>query len=759
VVARVAVLALSAAIAGGGPAGASAQAAPPSYERDIKPILVTYCYDCHGDGSAKGNVDFDGYATALARTSDRPLWQRVSENVRNGVMPPPRKPRPSAEEQARLQAWIRRDVQGVDCRSPDPGRVTLRRLNRDEYNHTVAELFGIDFQPAEDFPADDTGYGFDDIGDVLSVSPVLTEKYFNAAEQIVARVVASKAELPRRTLHRNDLKLIAEPAEKESVGEGRFTLEHAGRHAIDVSLSVSSFKPFTGEARVRAELDGRPLLRATYLAGNRLYRYPSRRVLAAGEHVVRFFLDLSRAIPAEGRAITVALEELSVVGPLGTQVREYSPAHRRLFFRGPPPREQAARRTYAREILRSVADRAFRRPVDEPTLDRLLALAERTEQQDGRFESGIASALEAILVSPRFLFRVEGDAPGGGEPQAAAALDEYALAARLSYLLHATGPDQHLSALAARGDLRANLEAEVRRLLADPKSERFVSRFVGQWLRTRDLESVPIAGGDLKALTPAIRKLMRQETELLFTHLMSEDRDVMELLTADYTFLNDALAKYYGLPEVDGGRMRRVSLPPDSVRGGILTHGSFLTVTSNPTRTSPVKRGLYLLDNILGAPPPPPPPNVPNLEDAEADGVRPKTTRGQLAVHRGKPACAGCHARMDPIGLALENFDAIGRWRDSEEGSPIDPRGTLITGEALSGVPALRAALAARRPQFYRTLTRKLLTFALGRGLEPYDECTVDELVADLTAHGGRLSTLIVGIARSRPFQFRRGNP
>ena len=755
--ARVATVVLGVVAAGDLRALAEAEVAAPSYDRDIKPILVTYCYDCHGDGSAKGNVDFDGFATELDRTRDGQLWQRVWENVRNGVMPPPRKPRPTASEQARLQAWIRRDVQGVDCRAPDPGRVTLRRLNRDEYNHSIAALFGIDFEPAEDFPADDTGYGFDDIGDVLSVSPVLAEKYFNAAEQIVARVVASKAELPRRTLHRNDLKLVAEPAEKMFVGEGRFTLEHAGLHAVDVRVSVNSFKPFTGEARVRAELDGRPLMRATYLPGNRLYHHPSRRTLAAGEHVVRFFLDLSRAVPTAGRTITVALDELSVVGPLGSRVREYPPAHRRLFFRGPAPRDPAARQAYAREILRTVADRAFRRPVDEPTLDRLLALAQRTERQSGHFESGIASALQAILVSPRFLFRVEEDAPGG-DPEAVA-LDEHALAARLSYLLHATGPDQQLAALAARGELRQNLEAEVRRLLADPRSDRFVSRFVGQWLRTRDVENVPISGEKLGALTPAIRKLMRQETELLFTHLLRQDRDVMELLTADYTFLNDALASYYGLPEVEGSRMRQIALPPDGVRGGILTHGSFLTVTSNPTRTSPVKRGLYLLDNVLGMPPPPPPPNVPNLEDAETDGTRPRTMRQQLAVHRSKPACAGCHARMDPIGLALENFDAIGRWRDSEGGSPIDASGTLVTGEALAGVPGLRAILAARRPQFYRTLTRKLLIFALGRGLEPADECTVDQLVADLTAQGGHLSALIVGIARSRPFQLRRGTP
>jgi hypothetical protein len=750
------VSALAALLALTAPARAAAQAAP-SFERDVKPILVTYCYDCHGDGSAKGDVDFDAHASAQARLADGQLWYRVWENVRNGVMPPPRKPRPTPAEAAVLEAWLRRGVQGVDCRDPDPGRVTLRRLNRDEYNHSIGELFGIDFQPAEDFPADDSGYGFDDIGDVLSVSPVLTEKYFNAAEQIVARVVAERGEIPRRTVRRNELKLVAEPAPQVSEWEGRFTLEQAGQHVVALKASVNSFRPFKGEARVRVELDGHPLMKAIYVAGNRVHEYSYRLPLAQGPHLVRFHLDVSRAIPDEGRAVTVALEEFSVTGPVGTTVREYPPAHRRLFFLGTAPRAPAARQAYARSILERVAARAFRRPVDEPTLARLLALAEGAERQSGSFERGIASALQAILVSPRFLFRVE-EGTQSQDPRAVP-IDEHALAARLSYLLHAAGPDEQLTALADRGLLRENLDAQVKRLLADPRSERFVSRFVGQWLRTRDVESVPISTEKFRVLSPPIRKAMRAETELLFAHLVREDRDVMELLTADYTFLNAALAEYYGLPEVSGSKMRRVVLPPDGVRGGLLTQGSFLTVTSNPTRTSPVKRGLFLLDSVLGAPPPPPPPNVPNLEDAGAGGPRPRTVREQMALHRTQPACAGCHARMDPLGLALENFDAVGRWRQREDGHPIDASATLTTGEALSGARGLRAALAARRPQFYRTLTRKLLTFALGRGLEPADECTVDGLVSELVASGGRFSRLVAGIARSRPFQARRRDP
>ena len=738
----------------------SAAPRAPSFERDVQPLLVRYCYDCHGEGSSKGDVALDGHATAEARRGDGRLWTRVWENVRNDLMPPAGQPRPSAAERALLGAWIRGDVHQVDCRAPDPGRVTIRRLNRDEYNHTIADLFGIDHRPADDFPADDGGYGFDNIGDVLTVSPVLTEKYFNAAAEVVRRVVASRPAIPRRQVRREDLRVVAEPAEKVTVSEGRFTIDHPGTHAVEARLSVSSFRPFFGQARVRVELDGRELARATYVAGNKPYRYARKMPLGKGEHVVRFTLDLSDATPNAGRAINIALEEVAVVGPAGTRVREWPPAHRRLFFDGPAPRDPAARAQYARAILDGTAARAFRRPVEPATLDRLLALAGAAEKQTGRFEDGIAHALQAILTSPRFLFRAEpppaGDQPGDAE--AAAPIDEHALASRLSYLFHASAPDAELAALAARGTLRANLRAEVNRLLRDPRADRFVSRFVGQWLQTRDVETVTIALSDkLRALTPALRKLMRSETEMLFAHVLREDRDALELLTADYTFLNGALARHYGLPDVDGPQMRRVALPAGGARGGILTHGSFLTVTSNPTRTSPVKRGLYVLDNLLGAPPPPPPPNVPNLEDSARDGARARTVREQLAVHRQNKACAGCHARMDPIGLALEGFDPIGRARDRDDGQqPIDTTGKLVTGESVAGVKQLRAVLATRREQFYRALTRKLMIFALGRGLEPADECAVDAAVSAMLAGGGRLGTLVVAIVESPPFQVQR---
>jgi hypothetical protein len=727
-----------------------------SYERDVQPLLARYCFECHGEGSARGDVALDKHASAEARRQDRGLWGRVWENVRNDLMPPAGQPRPGPAERAAIGDWIRRQVQGVDCGAPDPGRVTMRRLNRDEYNQSIADLFGIDFRPAEDFPPDDSGYGFDTIGEVLSISPVLTDKYFSAAEQVVARLVAARPEIPRRQVRRETLRPVAEPAAEVTVSEGRFTIEHAGVHTVETRVTVNSQRPFFGRARVAVELDGRRLVRASYRAGNRPYRYVRRLTLRAGEHRVRFTLDLREATADAGRAIGIALDEVAVVGPLGGRVREYPPAHRRLFFRGAPPLDPAARAAYARDILAPLAERAFRRPVEPATLDRLLQLARATEEQTGRFESGIAQALQAILVSPRFLFRPETQ-PGADDRNLVFELDEHALAARLSYFLHGGPPDDRLSRLAARGELRAGLREEVRRLVRDPRADRFVARFVGQWLQTRDLDTVNISADHFRELTPALRRLMRQETELLFAHVLRGERDALELLTADYSFLNAALAKHYGLPAVEGPTMQRVTLPAGSDRGGILTQGSFLTVTSNPTRTSPVKRGLFVLDNLLGTPPPPPPPNVPSLTEPARDGSGPRTLRAQLAAHREDRACAGCHARMDPIGLALEGFDAIGRARSEESGQPVDTSGKLVTGEPITGAPGLRAALATRREGFYRTLTRKLMVFGLGRGLEPADECTVDATVAAMVRSGGRMTTLLAGIVESPAFQMRRG--
>jgi hypothetical protein len=445
---------------------------------------------------------------------------------------------------------------------------------------------------------------------------------------------------------------------------------------------------------------------------------------------------------------------LTVTGPLDVGVvGKYPEPHRRLFPREVSPQAAAEREPYVREILQRFATRAFRRPVDEASLERLVQLA----MAEDTVERGVGTALTAVLTSPRFLYREEPQ-PEPDNPGASHVLDEYALASRLSYFLWLSIPDNVLLARAAAGSLRENLAAEVQRMLADPKSERFFRDFTGQWLRTRNVLMTAITPGMVADRLDPVREEMKLETDLLFEHIARNDRDLLELITADYSFLNAELANWYGVPGVEGGEMRKVALPPESHRGGVLTHGSILVSTSNPNRTSPVKRGVFVLENIFGTPPPPPPAAVPALEEAKKEGVELKSLRAQLAAHREDRACAACHAHFDPIGLALENFSYVGRWRETEGGDPIDASGEMVTGEKFASFDELRALISTRKDKFYRCVTEKLMTYALGRGLEPYDAATVDAITDRLMTEGGTFSTLLLSVIQSPAFQLRRGD-
>ncbi len=674
------IAALAPAVRAGAPADATLANPAEQYRREIEPILSAYCYDCHGYGAQEGSVTLDEFADADAALANRDLWFRALKMLRAGMMPPAEADqRPSAAEVATLEAWIKTGVFRLDPANPDPGRVTVRRLNRVEYRNTIRDLMGVDFDVAAEFPPDDSGFGFDNIGDVLTLSPLLLEKYISAAETIVAKAVP---------------------------------------------------------------LD----------PGDRKYK--------------RFF-------PREA--------------PAGAD----------------------ARRAYAEEILGKFATQAFRRRVDQETAERLADLAEAVyTQADARFEAGIAQAMAAALASPRFLFREEAVEmePGRTFPL----VDEYALASRLSYFLWSTMPDQELFDLARDHKLREQLDEQIERMMGDRRFEQFLKQFAGQWLRSRDVEAWPVDAravlsrdnpdrgrdelrerfrrlqrkdpaqmteeerrelrrvrdqfqrrfGELRRaeLSGELRRAMRDETEMLFARIVQDNRSLLELINANYTFLNERLARQYGIEGVEGDRMRLVELPADSPRGGVLTQGTTLVVTSNPDRTSPAKRGLYVLDNILGTPPPPPPPNIPSLEQAEAEmHGRSPTARELLERHRADPLCSACHNRMDPLGLALENFNPLGQWRDEERGQPIDAAGRLITGETFTGIRELKETLAAhRRGDFYRCATEKLLTYALGRGLDYYDVDAVDRIVAELEATGGQSSRWLVGVIKSEPFQRTR---
>jgi len=610
----------------------------PEFDEHVLPVLEMLCYDCHGNGADEGGLQLDRAATELI--ANRPLWGKVWENLLSETMPPGDMPQPTATERKTISRWIGQtvfqlessglDPSGLDPSGLDPGRVTIRRLNRAEYRYSVLDLLGVDFPVQEHFPVDDTGYGFDTIGDVLTIPPTLMEKYFLAAAQISEQLLSE------------------------------------------------STKPQSQRSAAYAQIFN---------------------------------------------------EDLSTV---------------------PTARERA------RQIVKRIATAAFRESVDDATVEKLLSLTEPGPEQAESAEGLVCRAIEAILVSPRFLYRAEFQ-PRPDDPASVHPIDQYALASRLSYFLWSSLPDQELLELAQAKQLRKQLAVQVERMLRDSKSFRFVENFVGQWLQTRDVEGIHRSRKFEKSVRH-LRSDMCEETYLFFAHIMCEDRDTAELIAADYSFLNEDLAKFYGVPAIHGSEFRLVKFPDDSPRGGVLTHGSVLLVTSNPDRTSPVKRGLFILDNILGSPSPPAPPDVPALEDSKRSKKEQLTLRAQLARHRADPSCATCHDRMDPLGLGLENFDAIGRWREEEAGLPIDASSQLASGESFSGIRELREILQQKKRLFYRCLTKKLMTYALGRGIEYTDTPTVEQIVDALVAHQGRFSTLLMGIIESPQFQQRRGN-
>lgn len=624
---------------------------------DEAPRLIRrHCGSCHCDGAEEGGVSLDPLLEGVStsgqpidpQAADHATWLAVWRNLRVETMPPAAEPQPPAEERRRMLAFVQRDVLGVDPARPDPGRVVLRRLNRHEYANTVRDLTGFDAEILDDLPADDTGHGFDTIGDVLSLSPLLLEKYMALAVRVAERVAAAR------------------PEKSTKNGEG------GPRYKGDVG---------------------------------------------------------------------------------------------RVFAAGPPPDDPAAREAHLRLTLRRLVERGYRRPVPDDTVDRLVALAAAAGANES-FEKGVAAAVTAVLSSPRFLFRIEsGDAPDADGAASAIPIDDHAIASRLSYLLWSTMPDDELFALAAAGRLREELPRQVDRMIADRRSDAFVSDFVGQWLQTRDVETLAFDARTVlgirdreaaeKVFNGDVRRAMRRETEMLFAHVLREGLPATELLVGRRTFLNSALAGYYGLPDVEGKEMRLVDLPADGRRGGLLRQASFLVVTSNPTRTSPVKRGLFILDNLLGMPPPPAPAGIPPLETSIAAAGNAAGMRAAMELHRSDALCASCHARMDPLGLAFERYDAIGRFRDDEAAAALDTSGRLGGAEFSDAASLAELIAGPRRRHFHRCVTEKLLTYALGRGLEYFDGPAVDTIVESLE-RDGRLATLVHGVVASVPFQMRR---
>ncbi|MEO6035187.1 MAG: DUF1592 domain-containing protein, partial [Verrucomicrobiota bacterium] len=672
------------------------------------------------------------------------------------------------KERSLITKWIEADVFNCDCDHPDPGRVTFHRLNRTEYNNTIRDLLGVDFHPAEDFPADDTGYGFDNNGDVLSLSPILLEKYMAAAEKILDAAMITRFSTNGATKRIAATKMAATVGEPVSSG---FRLSRNGE------ISTTNLFRETGEYLFRVRAYGEQ-------AGDE----PARMEIWAGGQKIKTFdvtatqskpaiYEAPFSVPAGQQKIAVAyinnyvnkndpdpsnrdrnlvVDYIEIIGPAGPVV--LSETHQRIIPKAVPV-AASERKQYAREIIGRFARRAFRRNVSASELDRIVQFVDLAQSEGENFESGIKLALEAILVSPHFLFRDEPQ-NNPNNSKSIHPIDEFALASRLSYFLWSSMPDAELLRLAERGKLRKNLDAQIKRMLTDKKSHALVENFAGQWLQIRNLDLVRPDQEKYPAFDDALRFAMRQETELFFESILKENRSVFDLLSADYTFVNERLAKHYGIPGVTGEAFQRVSLkgnPATATRGGILTQASILTLTSNPTRTSPVKRGKWVLENILGTPPPPPPPNVPELKEGKGTPLT-GTLRQRMVQHRADPNCASCHARMDPIGFAFENFDGIGAWRKEDDKLPIDPSGELVTGEIFQGATELRQILVSQKQaDFVHCFTEKLLTYALGRGLEMYDRCAVEKITKGAGKRGYKMNDVVAGIIESVPFQMRRG--
>ncbi|MCE9563696.1 MAG: DUF1592 domain-containing protein [Planctomycetes bacterium] len=779
----------------------------PTFKVEGAAFLKKHCAACHTGAKAKADFSLDKFTDDASLLKDRKAWLRVLDVLKAGEMPPEGKPQPTADERVAFTKLVGDVFEKHDRNAkPDPGRVTMRRLNRNEYNNTIHDLVGVDFNPAEDFPSDDVGYGFDNIGDVLSLPPVLLERYLAASESIMAQAITP---IPPKPPVRGVGTMFTEPASANVPMKNGYRVVTAKKDGTPVEtgpiftrFKVPADGVYVAQTTVYIETTGTKPVKVAILAGcdktakGVATDEEADKISGAAVKSLRPFIILKtvevkarddkmrEAIkvdvpagvgldklavalvkPEEGEPLpTLYVRYMSLEGPLDSR-----PASHRKLLAYNPKTSQAEQ---SREVLERFASRAYRRPATKEEVDRLVKLADSVIAKGEKWEAGMQFAMTAVLCSPKFLFRVElDDRPDSADPHA---IDEFQLASRLSYFIWASLPDAELTDLAAKKQLTAQLDAQVKRMLRDPKAKALTEYFVMQWLQLQPLRNARPDPKTFPQFNEQLRAAMTQETKLFFEEIIREDRSILSILDADFTYLNATLARHYGITDTAGNfqgqnaktrkpggqpfrneEFSRVDLKGTN-RGGVLTQSSVLTVTSNPGRTSPVKRGRWVLEQILGTPPPPPPANVPELEK-DGKPVTAGTLRQQMEAHRANPACANCHAKMDGLGFGLENFDAVGAFRTKDGMAPIDSSGELPGNVKFTGPTELKQILLGKKDLFAKCLTEKLMIYGLGRGLDFYDRRAVEQITAALAKNDYKMSALITEIVKSDPFRMRRG--
>ena len=732
------------------------------FDARVKPILRNSCTGCHNANFASGEVNLTPYLDAATVLKDRGAWEKITQKIQSGEMPPKGVPRPAQDKLNSLISFITGEFDRADASvKADPGRVIAKRLNRNEYRNTIRDLLAVDFRADKDFPADDSGYGFDNIGEILTVSPLLMDKYLNTAEVIASRAMGADplpkkpieitCELKTKNLRRLDFSTVEASQRLDFDGDYTVRFGLPGERAADAKNVQLAFF-MDGRLLQTIDVETKP----SKLVYFDPFSYGELKVfLPEGDHVFRaafvndeFISTISNEKDAYNNKKNKWIGSITFVGPFPSKVEK---ASRKKILICDPNSGQAC----VEKIVANLAHHAYRRPVTKTEVAGLMKFVAMAKAEKQTTEQGIQLALEAMLVSPEFLFRVERDARPT-DPDAAHRLTGTELAARLSYFLWSSMPEDELMSVAESGKLldAAVLDSQVKRMMADKKAAAFAENFAGQWLEVRNLDSLNPDPKKFKAWTSDLKEEFRTETSMFFEHVLKGNRPITDFIDAKYTFLNEHLAKYYGIDGVKGPDFRKVELSTDQ-RGGVLTQGAVLAVSSYPNRTSPTIRGKYVLNNLLGAPPPPPPADVPPLDDSKVGSD--VSLRKQLEAHRANPTCASCHSKMDVLGFGLENYDAVGKWRTADGKFPVDIGGTLPGGKSFATAAEMRAALVDSLPQVSRCLTEKIMTYALGRGLERYDRRALEGIQKALVADGYHFQTLVFEVVHSLPFQSRRG--